>query len=1026
MPTTEVNLQTLIGKVDELVAATDVKRTEIDNAEAAAVAARAAAVAAAAAAVSDAAAASASATQAGNSAAALSNVPATGVSGSLLPEVGHVPIAGNDGHINGAWPGDVQAAESYIVHHTPSRGVKLLLVDEDPFPGWIFRCMGCGYWDEAVPSGKYLGSLANNTAAAAITGVVVGDWYHKNETAEFYKITALSPAPASEEIFRAGTKHVPEFAAIVVHNAKIIIYDITTERMMMWKVMDFGGSLGTDYPSSTFNLITSDNCRDVSYRDGVIAIALGTPTVGVTGGLLVINLKTDRADLIESAAYGCFRYHGNLGQVNDGLGWGTVDRDLSIIHNNCYCCLLLPQADGDLMCYVGTAQGLSLIKNLTRNPVETSWQDTDGIQRDLIYRLVANHSRVFSLSVSRLGHSVRDILAWDIGEDLYDVSESAISVTGGSSYPFEFLSYYANPVVIVDIDADRSHLYVRLLSGITQVLLNERSPLEHLYMYKSTGRSPFYHMSTGYLRQNSSCLACDDRTDTITDANRWTGVATRGTGWSNSGAGGYACDGTQTTTSELQLTGLTLTPGIYLVELTMSGRTAGSVDFYWGDSSGTLVINDKDSNNKTVAVHDHSTTTTTTTTTTTLTIVATADFVGTVTPVVTRLLNDSMKNNWNFRAIGTVNRVQSAGDIYGLDGFTETNFLQSIDKDNDPDITEDFCIFLIFKDEGETGIGCILSNFGWRSVAGGAYDYAGFTLRFTANHDRFEFVPATGPQVGATHTFGKVEGDGLYHSVAIVGRDNATFDLYWDGAKQTTVTGPIIAPRDPITIGAEKHISGDNRYQYGCGSPIFHVAKMESAPNDDQIAAMHQTAITTVLQSTLINLAHRYGNTISYDPYTGFISSSSSSSRSRSSSRSSSSRFLSIINSVTGEIIEEFTGNDHVFAGAFLNSDIEYLGNNYIVTDNGYTYLRAWQRQRHRIQGIRIQPAYVLLGTGDGTNRYFVATGYPVDADIGNIHLSGALQAEDAYSLIDNGFHPGVLLDTAPATGIQVYARLTI
>ena len=135
------------------------------------------------------------------------------------------------------------------------------------------------YQSESRPSGVFAGYFANLTDAIT-GGAVVGDWYGRLGTIEFFEITSIGP-DTETEIFRAGADNFPSAHAVIAQADRVVIFDLATGQPEMWMVFQtaFGYMLDGAVAS-----------QSVAYSDGILY-------VGKSGvGLQQINFADDRAN----------------------------------------------------------------------------------------------------------------------------------------------------------------------------------------------------------------------------------------------------------------------------------------------------------------------------------------------------------------------------------------------------------------------------------------------------------------------------------------------------------------------------------------------------------------------------------------------------------------------------------------------------------------------------------------------------------------------------------------------------------
>ena len=140
---------------------------------------------------------------------------------------------------------------------------------------WLNQCQSKTWYNETtLATGKWLGYLASNTAAWAMVGATLGDYYYNTTDHLFYALVIPS---SSAVIVRGSRKDYPALNYITIEPDRIVIWDALDGSM--WRIFN-----QAFYPvMSTWSYVC------VKALDGVIMVGLD----GIYGGLLELSLVGD-------------------------------------------------------------------------------------------------------------------------------------------------------------------------------------------------------------------------------------------------------------------------------------------------------------------------------------------------------------------------------------------------------------------------------------------------------------------------------------------------------------------------------------------------------------------------------------------------------------------------------------------------------------------------------------------------------------------------------------------------------------
>ncbi|NOX73954.1 MAG: hypothetical protein GXP03_10160 [Alphaproteobacteria bacterium] len=143
------------------------------------------------------------------------------------------------------------------------------------------------WYNEARPSGSWLGEAADETAARALTGAGTGDYYHNTTDGLFYSLDATS---GETEIFRGARQGFPEEYAVVAEADRVIIFDVN-DNNAMWMAFTAG--------TTTSIYVSAGNINAVTMVDGFMLVG----TSGTASGLSAVHFLFDGAVLNQSTGH---------------------------------------------------------------------------------------------------------------------------------------------------------------------------------------------------------------------------------------------------------------------------------------------------------------------------------------------------------------------------------------------------------------------------------------------------------------------------------------------------------------------------------------------------------------------------------------------------------------------------------------------------------------------------------------------------------------------------------------------------
>ena len=170
---------------------------------------------------------------------------------------------------------------------------------------WVNNCQDLSWENEDRPTGPWLGYVANETAARAVSGAGTGAYYHNSSDGKFYQLSAGS---GQVEIYRGAERQFPIVADITAEAGRVIIWDALTGAM--WMV--FYGAGNQNIIRTTMGSIAADN---------------GYLSVGHVGGnsLNVIRFISDGADRHWSSSQFSGQYQGTIAERNDSKDYSEYD-----------------------------------------------------------------------------------------------------------------------------------------------------------------------------------------------------------------------------------------------------------------------------------------------------------------------------------------------------------------------------------------------------------------------------------------------------------------------------------------------------------------------------------------------------------------------------------------------------------------------------------------------------------------------------------------------------------------------------
>ena len=430
----------------------------------------------------------------------------TGGTASLSSEAGKIPIAGASGQIDGAWLGDMAARAGTLLDDSGDL-IGIIPIDTtlDPDPGWVEKCKHHDWWKADRPSGKFLGSHADATAAAAVTGAAVGAWFHTSGTADDFRELTDVATPTANRIY-VGFRQYPRVGYAKLYSSAVVLYDTTTGGPLMCRVMLTGGNWDTDYPTSTYRFLTSSAPTSASYFDGVLCIGCGN-------GVAIADFKANEGYRITDSSHGYLRFRGTLNQVNELVSFEVVDAALSIVSRYVADTELVRSADGGLTLWVATDEGISQIKNLLTDPVVNTGQDTTGHGTDVYNEVVSIGDEVLFSGGTGSGVN-RHFISFDAEDDLGDFAYNTgpyVTKGGQDDSRVSINIYWPDHSTSQGIAASDSALFFAFENGCVDLLHNKSDTTLSLFLRRTS------ELVTGYLADGGSCVGCDNDSASVSD-----------------------------------------------------------------------------------------------------------------------------------------------------------------------------------------------------------------------------------------------------------------------------------------------------------------------------------------------------------------------------------------------------------------------------------------------------------------------------------------------------------------------------
>ena len=115
---------------------------------------------------------------------------------------------------------------------------------------WRKRCVDKSWYNETICTGTWRSQLANLTAAWAVSGAAVGDFYQNTTDGKYYTIGGTSGSPTQTEVFRGNVREFPEQVAVMAESSRVIIYDLTQPSCPMWFVFRLSVHFWDGVPTS--------------------------------------------------------------------------------------------------------------------------------------------------------------------------------------------------------------------------------------------------------------------------------------------------------------------------------------------------------------------------------------------------------------------------------------------------------------------------------------------------------------------------------------------------------------------------------------------------------------------------------------------------------------------------------------------------------------------------------------------------------------------------------------------------------
>jgi hypothetical protein len=689
----------------------------------------------------------------------------------------------------------------------PGTVATFIPAEPDDNPDWVFSKEWTSYYNETRTTGKFLGTKTNLADALLDVNAAVGAYYQKSGTVQFFEITSTSGAGTETETFRAGTKHFPQSPAFAVSNetgkSRIVIWDMSCGACTMWQVK---------------RLFTNSNATDLAYKNGLLVASVNP------GGSFEFDYFQDKALIRTGFSIADRGDCGSGTLANNGNIPGST-----IVNSNATAVLITTADDAptdnlglrDVTVYVGTTEGLSRIHNIRTDGSVTDWTDTSGGSVDYVGGIVqANDDILWQTDTSANGKhwlvaNVNDALTASSYLTRKYVAQAGIT---GKTNLAPSISADGN---LKSIDSVDSSLVAGFNNGLSKVIHNADDPSRSLNS-KVTGT-----FNTGYMLGNASAYGCDGNSASVSDTNLWTDSPTLGTGWTNAGGGVFSCDGTQTAVTDIY-ENIIVGEIPYLVTFTVANYVAGNVRPVGTTIDGTNVNANGTYSQKIISSG------------TLLRFRGDSNFNGDISAIsVSRAIPDYGALKHPLNVIGTLTKTASpGGDIYGLDGFSTSNYAEG-DVTTDPDIKTGATLSGIPLLADVVGTDVIISNHDEAASNTGAMIY------INVGQVAAQFYDNTNTK---RYLLGNTHGVGATPHVTLTTKDGEQI-LYENGIKVAESSHTLAAPTVPISIGVRK-VSGVPASP--STNALFLLKQIDRVLTPDEVKAMAEDDLRIINEGGLM------------------------------------------------------------------------------------------------------------------------------------------------------------------------------
>ncbi len=289
---------------------------------------------------------------------------------------------------------------------------------------WRKRCQNTSWYNETTTTtGKWLGFVATEAAARAVSGATTGDYFFATTTSgsvtasHFYSLNATSGVT---EVYRGSRREFPEIVGITVEAGRVIIWDFTNSVGAMWMV--FLTTANYSLHSGTVNSIAATN--------GSITIGMSTQAIHVQFITDVVN-KRNATDYTKNTLV--------IGSRNTAGSWIVLNTTAILVNAtvNSVAATVLPNSPIDAASglpvptiAVGTAGGVSVIRDDGTVVNSSSTTAAYGVSFDYLNRVQwntttdINCSPIPPLSASFTASTTSDI---KLGSGAYSTSNLQIA-----------------------------------------------------------------------------------------------------------------------------------------------------------------------------------------------------------------------------------------------------------------------------------------------------------------------------------------------------------------------------------------------------------------------------------------------------------------------------------------------------------------------------------------------------------------------------------------------------------------------